>query len=258
VLTAGVKAEHNDYTGWEWLPNARLAWQLAPERLVWGAVSRVVRAPSRIDRELFAPASPPFFLAGGPQFRSEVSNVVELGYRAQVARALSYSITAFHHDHQRVRSFELRPGGAVFENRMEGSTKGVEAWGRWRVTPRWRLDAGWVEMRQSLRAGPGSTSTITAAGLGNDPHRWVKLRSAFDLTPRHEIDVSARYVGELPNPQVPSYTAVDARFGWKVTPAFELSLFLQNLFDRSHPEWGPAANRAEYIRGVFFKVLWRP
>ena len=257
-LTLGVKAEHNDYSGWEWLPNARLAWRLTPERLVWGAVSRAVRAPSRIDRELFAPASPPFALAGGPNFRSEVSNVLELGYRAQASRTLSYSITAFHHDHDRLRSFEVQPGGAVLANRMEGTTKGVEAWGSYRVTPAWRLDAGWVEMRQSLRAEPGSTSTVAAAGLGNDPRRWITLRSSFDVTPRHELDVMARYVGELPNPQVPSYTAVDARLGWKVTRELQLSLLLQNLFDRGHPEWGAAAARAEYRRGVFFKVLWRP
>ena len=258
TLTLGVKAEHNDYSGWEWLPNARLAWQLTPERLIWSAVSRAVRAPSRIDRELFVPTSPPFLLAGGRQFQSEVSNVVEVGYRAQASRALSYSVTAFHHDHSRLRSFEVQPGGAMFENRMEGTTRGVEAWGSYRVTPAWRFDAGWVEMRQSLRAAPGSTSTAAAAGLGNDPHRWITLRSSFDVTPRHELDVMARYVSELPNPQVPSYTAIDARLGWKVSPELQLSVLLQNLFDASHPEWGPAPTRAEYRRGVFFKVLWRP
>jgi iron complex outermembrane receptor protein len=141
---------------------------------------------------------------------------------------------------------------------MEGSTTGVEAWGTYRVSGNWRLDAGWVEMRQSLRAQPGSTSTVATAGLGNDPHRWVTLRSAFDLTPRHEIDVMARYVSELPNPQVPSYAAVDARFGWNVSRELQLSLLLQNLFDRSHPEWGAAATRAEFGRGVFLKALWRP
>jgi iron complex outermembrane recepter protein len=70
ALTLGVKAEHNDYTGLEWLPSARAAWTPDADRLVWGAVSRAVRAPSRIDREFFIPARPPFFLAGGPNFAS--------------------------------------------------------------------------------------------------------------------------------------------------------------------------------------------
>lgn len=253
ALTLGVKAEHNDYTGLEWLPSARLAYTISQSRLLWSAASRAVRAPSRIDTELFTPA-----LAGGLNFRSEVSNVLELGYRAQESAAFSYSITAFYHDHARLRSLEARPGGAVFENRIEGSTKGIEAWSTWRVAAPWRLDAGWVELRQNLRPEAGSVSTPVAAGHGNDPRRWVTLRSALELTPRHELDLSARYVGALPNPVVPSYTTVDVRLGWHVSRELELSLLLQDLFDTSHAEWGSAATRMELRRAAFLKLLWRP
>jgi iron complex outermembrane receptor protein len=257
AITLGIKGEHNDYTGFEWLPSARFAWSATAKSIVWGSVSRAVRAPSRIDRELFIPGRAPFLLAGGPQFESEVSNVFELGYRAQQTPALSYSVTAFYHDHQHLRSLELAPG-AMFQNRMHGSTTGIETWGTWRAASNWRLQFGWVEQRQILSADPGSTSTVSSAGLGNDPHRWVTLRSSFDLTPRHEFDVMARYVGALPNPQVPAYTALDARLGWRATKALELSLVLQNLFDPGHPEWGAASNRVEFRRGVFLNALWRP
>src|SRR6185369_5457075 len=71
-FTLGAKFENNPYTGTETLPSARLAWKPDERRLVWTALSRAVRAPSRIDRELFVPTQPPFVLAGGPQFRSEV------------------------------------------------------------------------------------------------------------------------------------------------------------------------------------------
>ena len=254
-LTVGVKAEHNDYTGLEWLPSARVAWAVTPERLVWGAASRAARAPSRVDRELFIPARPPFLIAGGPNFASEVSRVYELGYRAQESPRLSYSVTGFYHDHQRLRSLEPALG-AMFENRIAGSTKGIEAWASWRAAAHWRLDAGWVELRQRLAPEPGSRSSTAA--LGNDPPRMLKLRSALDLTPRHELDVMLRYVGALPNPHVPSYTAIDARLGWQASKALNLSVVLQNLFDPGHPEWGFAANRAEHQRGIFFKALWRP
>ena len=258
ALTLGVKAEHNDYTGLEWLPSARLAWAITPERLIWTALSRTARAPSRIDREFFSPAQPPFLIAGGPTFESEVARVFELGYRAQAAPTLSYSLTGFYHDHSRLRSFEPRAGGAVLENRISGSTRGIEAWGSWRVLPTWRLDAGWVELRQRLAPDSDSLSTVAASGHGNDPRRWVTLRSALDVTPRHELDVALRYVASLPNPQVPSHTALDARFGWHVSKALTLSLLLQNLFDPGHPEWGAPANRAEYGRSFFVKALWRP
>jgi hypothetical protein len=37
----------------------------------------------------------------------------------------------------------------------------------------------------------------------------------------------------------------------------ELSLTLQNLFDDSHPEFGPPATRSVFERGVFLNLVWR-
>ena len=44
--TLGAKVEHNVYSGYDFLPSVRIAWKPAPERLIWSAVSRAVRAPS--------------------------------------------------------------------------------------------------------------------------------------------------------------------------------------------------------------------
>ena len=58
-LILGTKLEHNDYTGFEYQPSARLAWTPAASQTLWAAASRAVRTPSRIDRDLFVPARPP-------------------------------------------------------------------------------------------------------------------------------------------------------------------------------------------------------
>jgi iron complex outermembrane receptor protein len=257
-LTLGAKLESNDYTGVEVLPSARLAWQPAADRLIWGAVSRAVRAPSRLDREFFIPGTAPFLLKGGPNFQSEISNVIEIGYRAQASSAVSYSVTAFHHRHDRLRSVEPAPGGGfVLDNKIEGKTSGLEAWGSYRVTSAWRLSGGLVLLDQDLRLKPGSANTGGESALGNDPtHQWM-LRSTLDITARHEFDLAVRRIGALPNPGVPAYTAVDARLGWRPRNDVELSLTLQNLFDPMHPEFGSAATRSEIERSVFLKLLWR-
>jgi iron complex outermembrane receptor protein len=83
------------------------------------------------------------------------------------------------------------------------------------------------------------------------------LRSAFDLAPRHALDIMIRRVGGLPTPNVPSYTALDVRYGWEVHPTVELSVVGQNLLDSSHPEFGTAATRSEFRRSVFLNVLVR-
>jgi iron complex outermembrane recepter protein len=255
-LIAGVKLEHNDYTGTEVLPNLRLAWRAAPRHFLWAAASRAVRAPSRVDRDFVQPANPPFLIAGGPDFESEVAHVYEIGYRAQPLAALSFSVTAFWNEFDRLRSTEFRPGGFRFENRIEGDSVGLESWASWRVTGNWRLTGGVVVLEQDLQRTASSNDPRGAAGLGNDPEYWWHVRSLLDLTPQLQLDVAVRYVDDLPDPRVPSYTAVDARLGWRPVKPLELSITFQNLFDPDHVEWGVPNNRVEFGRAVFFRILW--
>ncbi|MBK5186609.1 MAG: TonB-dependent receptor plug domain-containing protein, partial [Gemmatimonadaceae bacterium] len=84
-LTLGTKAEHNDYTGFEIEPTARLRWSFAPTQMVWGAVSRAVRTPSRVERDIAEPSQPPMILAGNSNFESEILVAYELGYRINVS-----------------------------------------------------------------------------------------------------------------------------------------------------------------------------
>jgi iron complex outermembrane receptor protein len=257
MATAALSVEKNPFGRTETLPSLRLAWQIDDARLAWASLSRAVRAPSRIDREFFQPAQPPFVVAGGPNFRSEVADVTELGYRAQASASWSYSVTLFQHEHRRLRSIAPTPAGLMLENDIEGRTRGMEAWTRWRASPRWRIDAGLVLLRQELQVRPGGVDVGGLAALGNDPRHWWTLRSALDIAPRVSFDVSMRHVGQRPQPDVPSYTALDARIAWSVTPTTEIALMLQNLADPLHPEWGAPANRVEFGRSALLQLRWR-
>jgi iron complex outermembrane receptor protein len=66
----------------------------------------------------------------------------------------------------------------------------------------------------------------------------------------------ARHVGRLPDPEVPAYTAIDARYALHLQRDLELSLTAQNLFDRRHPEVGALPARSEIGRGVFLRLKW--
>jgi iron complex outermembrane receptor protein len=50
-LILGSKFEHNDYTGFEYQPTARLLWTPYDKHSAWAAVSRAVRTPSRYDED---------------------------------------------------------------------------------------------------------------------------------------------------------------------------------------------------------------
>jgi iron complex outermembrane receptor protein len=140
-LTLGSRWEHNDYTGMEVQPSARLSWKVLERQFLWAAISRAVRTPSRIDRNLFSPSAPPFLLAGGPDFRSEKVNAYEVGYRANPNPRTSVAVSAFYNDYKSLRTVEPVPGTGtlVLGNGMEGSTHGVEIWGDIALTDSWRF-----------------------------------------------------------------------------------------------------------------------
>ena len=259
-LTLGARAERNDYTGTEFLPSLRLAWKPATNHLVWGAASRTVRAPSRFDRDVFVPAQPPFLLVGGPDFQSEVAKVYELGYRGQPAPDVSVSVTAFHADYDRLHTQEVSASRTFFffGNGMQGTVRGVEMWGSYQALPSWRLRAGFTRLLQKLELKPGSTDTISvAAGEGANPSRQWLLRSSFDLPRQMELDVTARYVSELALPNVPSYLAVDMRWGWRPRRDLEISITGQNLLGPPHGEFTAVATRTAFSRAVFAELLLR-
>jgi len=255
-LTLGGKLESNVYTGVEFMPNLRLSYKHSPTAMTWAAVSRAVRAPARLDREFYSPGRAPYVIAGGPDFISEVATVTELGHRGYLASGISYSITAFRQDYGHLRS-GTSTAPAMLINQIEGHVDGVEAWGNWQVRPGWRLGAGLLALRKHLDTTRGTPDPAGIASLGNDPQEQWSLRSSHDIGAAGQFDIAIRRVGALPLPQVAAYTAVDARFAWKVSPQLELAVFGQNLFDPRHVEFNAVPVASQIPRRVFLSATWR-
>jgi iron complex outermembrane receptor protein len=258
-LTVGTRLERNGYTGMEVLPNARLAWTPAPGHAFWGALSRTVRAPSRFDRDIYVPGAPPFLLDGGSTVTSESARVAEFGYRGQPTATLSYSVTAFHARYDDLRTQEVAASRTYvyYANKMEGSTNGIEMWGTWQAMPHLRLNAGMNALHERLRLKPGSNDAGSPATAGLDPaHKWL-LRSSLDLDGQSSLDCTLSRVAALSNPEVPAYTSVDVRYGWRPRPDWELSIAAQHLNGGGHAEFTAAATRSDFGRGVYAKAVHR-
>jgi iron complex outermembrane receptor protein len=265
-LTAGVKFEHNNYTGAEYLPNLRLGWSPTSASLLWGSLSHTVRAPSRIDHDFYSPSTPTvvngvprFVIGGGPDFISETANVLEIGYRAQPSPQFSYSVTGFYSEYDRLRTLEpLAGGGLAFRNFGQGTTRGLEMWGRWHPSDSLHFSAGLVQqkIRTSLSAGSQDSSRTTGLTTNDPDRRWM-LRASKDLSDTSQVDVTLRYVGSLPRPAVPAYYEMDVRWMWALRPDTEISLVGQNLLHKSHAEFGGEPGRSEFERSVMLKLSQR-
>ncbi|HSI42940.1 MAG TPA: TonB-dependent receptor [Methylotenera sp.] len=255
-LTLGLKLEHNSYTGMESLPNARLGWKFADNQFAWASASRSVRAPSRFDTDLFAPTVAPFILAGGPNYESEIANTYEIGYRATPTPKTSVSVTGFYTEYDKLRTLEFSPGfPLIFENNASGRAHGVEMWGSWQTTEKLKLSGGLVIQEVEINRPVGEQSRIFSLN-SNDPSSHSLLRVSYDITPNHLLDVTIRHVNKLPRPQVPAYTALDLRYGWKINKDLEFSIVGQNLLDPEHAEFSRASTRPDYDRSLFAKVQW--
>ncbi|MBJ7313104.1 TonB-dependent receptor plug domain-containing protein [Rugamonas sp. CCM 8940] len=265
-LTAGLKVEHNNYTGAELLPSLRLAWSPDTSQLWWTSLSRSVRAPSRIDRDLFAPGKPiiiagkPFYpLAGGPRFESEVAKVLELGYRAQPRPQWSYTVAVYVADYDKLRTLEPHAGASsLFSNMGEGRSHGLEAWGRWQAAPDWRLSGGLVLQHVETRLKAGSHDASGATGLAtNDPNLHWSLRSSHDLAEHWQLDLSLRHTGKLPRPVVAAYHELDLQLLWQPRPDLDVALLGQNLLHAHHDEFGPVVGRSVIERSLLLKLTKR-
>jgi iron complex outermembrane receptor protein len=263
TFTAGTKLDHNDWTGFEVQPSGRLAWHPAPQHMVWGAVSRAVREPSRIDRQAFsfsdATTPPTEILGGGSNFLSEAVIAYELGYRAQLLQKLSVSISGFYNDYSRLRSLSTTLP-VIVQNDLEGNTRGVEVTADYHVTDTWRLRAGYTFLDEHLHISPGGTDLDQAMGETNDPKHQGSLTSYLDLPAHLELDMRFRMVGRLQEVggSTPSYGELDARLAWHPTQRLELAIVGQNLLHDHHPEFGiDNAGRAEIERSCYAKLTYR-
>jgi iron complex outermembrane receptor protein len=267
-FTLGTKLEHNDYTGFEFEPDARLSWTVDPNQSLWAAVSRAVRTPSRIDRDL-SEAAPPHLvlLVGGADFASETVIAYELGYRAQLNSRFTTSLSTFYNQYNDVRSTSFTPATVLplfFANNLEGDTYGLEFSARYQVMEGWSLHGGYTLLREHLRVKPGETDLNDALNETSDPQHQLSVRSSVDLPNHTEFDAGLRWVDTLHNNNgatpgtVPAYFELDSRFAWHASERLELSVVGQNLLHGHHPEYGFAdPTRVEIERSVYGKFVWR-
>jgi len=256
-LTLGLKLEDNSYSGFDWLPNVRLAWQPNATSLLWAAVSRSVRTPNRIERELEDPG----FLAPSPDFAAEKVVAYETGWRVQPNRRLSLSVSLFYNRYDDLRTDGYTLPAIVpimLENGARGRTWGMEAWGKYDITSSWRLSAGYNFLHKNLNLIPGANDLTNLAVQGQDPHSQAQLRSQWTIHHTVEFDLALRALAKVDNAPVPAYNEADAHLGWRVGDKVTLALDGHNLLHARHLEvWDPPTTPPRYIpRSVFVSLRY--
>lgn len=265
-LTLGAKLEHNEFSGFEIQPSGRIAWTLSAHQVLWGAVSRAVRSPSRVDRDLSVPS----LVVGGNRgtlidnsdFDSEELLALELGYRVRPLDKLAVSLATYYNFYDDLRSIDQISADTLkVDNHFEGKTWGVELAGDFQAADWWRLRGGYDYLHKHI--SPTRSAAVPGVREGNDPHHIFKLQSIMDFRgffkdkDSFQLDVAGRYYDALMDPHVPGYISCDVRLAWAWMDRLEISIVGQNLLDNQHPEFGALASRQEIPRSVYGKVTLR-
>jgi iron complex outermembrane receptor protein len=256
-LIAGLKVEETSFTGLELLPNLRLAWQPNDRTLLWAAVSRAVRTPSRIDRQLeFLP-----LLAPGDDFVSEKLIAFEAGYRGQPTERTTVSVNLFYNLYDDIRSTEFSPGQQLpirLMNGIEGYSWGVEAWSASQFLPWWRLTLGVATLFKDFRQKPGHLDLAAGDSLGHDPELQLFARSQFDLTSRLRVNAGLRFIDRIKSaPPIDSYVEADAMITYRLTDALDLYASGNNLLHATHLESNDPDRAQLAQRSVLFGARMR-
>ncbi|HSR35942.1 MAG TPA: TonB-dependent receptor, partial [Desulfurivibrionaceae bacterium] len=182
-LAVGAKFEHNDYTGYEVQPNARLSWTPNHENTVWAAVSKAVRTPSQADHNIrvqstavpaaaipalafLAPGTVLITTNGNEGFESEEVIAYELGHRIQATSRLAFDTALFLNDYRKLRTTPPGNPATIIPasdpsyaaevryqagNDMGGQTYGIEIVADAKPLDWWRLQIAYTCLRMDLK-----------------------------------------------------------------------------------------------------------
>ena len=265
-LTAGVKAEWNDVTGWEPQPNLRLSLHPADDHIVWAAYSRAVRTPARGERDIRFPTAviaipflPPVVLQtlGNKDLESETSDSFEAGYRAEVHESVFLDVAAYYTTYDDLVGFGITE--PFFENEPETflvipnqtnneiswETWGVEATVQWKPTDGFRLGVnytyfdGEIDFGAALQVPPDAAFELPSM----NPSHQVGFRAGLDLPHDLQADLHLFVVDELriespfQTVTVDAYTRLDLRIAWSPVEEVSVAAVGQNLLSSEHDEF---------------------
>ncbi len=279
-VTVGTKLEQSDFSDFDVQPSVRLAWETPKGDTLWASVSRALRAPTRLERDVAIDvtdpsADPVARLLGNPDFESEELVAYELGYRGAVGERLSFDLATFYNQYDGLASLEFADPfldgqgrtivPIVNQNLTDGYARGVEALLTFTPLPSWQVAAGYSFVEASVSSS-GLDANRGEFKADSSPRHQVGLRSFLDLPHGIQFDLQLRYLSDverLPedvdgsNVDVDGYSELDVRLGWRANEQVEVALIGKSLLNDRHPEFGLAAARGEIERSIFGRLTCR-
>ncbi len=271
-LTLGSKFEVNEQTGFEYQPNARLAYYPSRNQTLWTAVSRAIRTPTRGEDGITAQVAPGVaVLQGAPTSVAETVTSYEIGYRVKPTYTTSIDLATHYNEYSHLGTFDADSNGTpTASNNGYAKTYGFELSGKWQALDSLRFETSYDFLKTDIRVNAKSNENLPIDALNTDkmvyfnkssPRNQFRFRSLYNVNSKVEFDNTILYVDSLPaktnvEKGVPAYIRLDTRLGYLPRRGLDLSFGIRNLLDDRHQEFsaGLFNNKVEVGRTFYAKV----
>ena len=287
MLTLGSKVLRTNYTGFNAEPSVRLMWTPTEQQTWWTSYTHALRTPSDAEEDFYlssligsANGTPAFArFNANPQFAPEQLNAYEAGYRRLIGKGVYLDLAAFFNHYHDLFSEDITGGysfqttlpypapvppptylllPAQFQNDLYGTTYGGEIAPEWQPAKFWSLRGSYSFLRMSLKQALTTSLALgPSSDQGSSPQHEVSLDSAFDISPKLQLDLIYRFVSALPYQSVSAYSTGDVRIGYRMNRHLGFSLVGENLFQPSHVEYiGDPGGPVGIRRSVYASLSW--
>jgi iron complex outermembrane receptor protein len=277
ALTAGAKLQHNNFSGFDIQPSARLLWSPSEHQSVWLGITRAVTTPSDLEEDFLLQASSPTVvlqLIGNKNFKSEDVIGYELGYRILQGNRFYLDLSSFWSQYTNLQSFTapaITTSGGVttiiiqYQNQIAGHTTGFEFAPQITIAPWWRANLSYSYVSSNFSAD-GPTSDVSSTGSvstyeRSSPKHLVSLQSKMDLPWLFQFNQIYRFASDLPAQKVDAYQTMDVVLTRPLGSNLLLKVVGQNLFQPHHNEWGTGDPNQPVIginRGMYVQLSYHP
>ena len=265
-LTLGSKFEHNDYSGFEIQPSARLQWHIGEDKMAWASVARAVRTPSQIEQDftikyLHLGGTTFLGLVPNPHYNSEELIAYELGYREQLTPSITLDVAGFYNDYDSLSSVTPVTGPFIstirYTNGSTAESYGGEMTLNWRASSKLNFGASYSLLNIAVHGPVGGIDSEVAED--QSPTQQLNLRSQWNIRDDVSFDNTVYYVDSLPNFNIKHHWRIDTGIGWKINEQVQFNLVGQDLFSSSHPEFaaGSFTPTARIEPSVYGKLTCR-
>lgn len=266
-LVLGTKLEHNDFSGFEIQPSARVTIQPNENHAYWFSSSRAVATPNRIyenglSSQGYFPSQqgPVESVLVGDDFKSMALFALEAGYRAKVSDKMTVDASIYHNSYQNLTGiaqgtpgYTTTPFGHIVVPiniiaAGNGFTNGLEISSRIQVAKDWKLDLGYAYAIADQDAGTTAFAT---------PRHEIKALSTYTASKKLSFDQGIYFsAGEG---TMPGYTKVDLQVRYKATEGCELTVGGRNLGQGNYSQVASSTfQTANLIQPeLYAKIAWK-